>query len=92
MQHLYAGVILTHLSEGTVKLAVILLYKRIFSTAGFRLAANILISIIIGWILGATLVFIPSDWILHFAKYTADASLLSLARQSLVRRGLSLYS
>ena len=37
--------------------------------------------IIIGWILGATLVNHPLDFCLGFAKYEADASLFVLARE-----------
>lgn len=68
-QHLYADVILTHLSEGTVKLAVILLYKRLFSTRAFRRAANILIVVIMGWILAATFVSLaPNIHRLHLTR------------------------
>ena len=68
-QHLYADVILTHLSEGTVKLAVILLYKRLFSTRAFRRAANVLIVFIVGWILAATFVSLtPNVYRLHLTS------------------------
>ncbi len=83
-QHLYAAVILTHLSEGTVKLAVVLLYKRIFSTPGFRRAANILIVIIVGWIFAATFVSLtPNPHRLHLTP--TDTGLLVLASKQLVQ-------
>ena len=45
--------------------------------------------VITGWILGATFVSVPPDFHLLFAKYSIDASLLVLARESLVGRASS---
>lgn len=70
-QHLYADVILTRLSEGTVKLAVILLYKRLFSTRAFRRAA------IVGWILAASFVSLtPKVGRLHLTRNRPRSSRL----------------
>ena len=41
--------LLVYLTFGIVKVSVVLFYKRIFNEAQFRLVANIMIVVVVGW-------------------------------------------
>jgi hypothetical protein len=56
MQHLYFDVIVAHFAIGIIKMSVLELYKRIFTTKRFKLWANVLMILITAWTLGAFLV------------------------------------
>ena len=56
MQHLYFDVIVAHFAIGIIKMSVLELYKRIFTTKRFKLWANVTMVLVTAWTLGAFLV------------------------------------
>ncbi|OTA98049.1 hypothetical protein M426DRAFT_28823 [Hypoxylon sp. CI-4A] len=65
-KHLYFGVIISHLSYGFIKLAVVQFYKRIFAIPSFVLYANILIALVVLFMITVTFTQIFSAWPIYY--------------------------
>ena len=65
--------LLVYLTFGIVKVSVILFYKRIFNEPQFRLVANIMMVVVVGWTI-AQFIVSPSVHQVYYVSLTAFRS------------------